>query len=86
MLTSNAFSETEKVKTWAKHSQIPEGYYSPNLKTLRYHFLKYEHRKVKIINNYYTKPSSQPTALRFNLQKGPKIVKKELLRIKRKHV
>jgi hypothetical protein len=76
LLSSNAFAESEKVKTWGKNSQIPEEYYNPNLKTLRYHFLKYNKRGGESSKKFYTKPSSQPSALKFNLQKEPKIIKK----------
>ena len=75
LLGGNAFAESEKVKTWGKNSQIPEEYYNPNLKTLRYHFLTYN-KRGKNHKKFYTKPSSQPTALKFNLQKEPKIIKK----------
>ena len=68
LLGGNAFAESEKVKTWGKNSQIPEEYYNPNLKTLRYHFLTYN-KRGKNHKKFYTKPSSQPTALKFNLQK-----------------
>ena len=44
LLSGNVFAESEKVKTWGKNSQIPEEYYNPNLKTLRYHFLTYNKR------------------------------------------
>ena len=67
--------KSKKVKTWGKNSQIPEEYYNPNLKTLRYHFLTYN-KRGKNHKKFYTKPSSQPTALKFNLQKEPKIIKK----------
>ena len=62
------------VKTWGKNSQIPEEYYKPNLKTLRYHFLKYN-KRGESSKKFYTKPSSQPSSLKFNLQKEPKIIK-----------
>ena len=41
---------------------------------MRYHFLTYNKRGKK--NKFYTKPSPQPTALKFNLHKEPKIIKK----------
>jgi len=75
LLCSNAFAESEKVKTWGKNSQIPEEYYNPNLKTLRYHFLKYN-KRGESHKKFYTKPSSQPSSLKFNLQKETKIIKK----------
>ena len=75
LLSSNAFAESEKLKTWGKNSQIPEEYYHPNLKTLRYHFLKYN-KRGESSKKFYTKPSSQPSSLKFNLQKEPKIIKK----------
>ena len=75
LLSSNAFAESEKLKTWGKNSKIPEEYYFPNLKTLRYHFLKYNKRGENS-KKFYTKPSSQPSSLKFNLQKEPKIIKK----------
>ena len=65
--------KSSKVKTW-KNRQIPSDYKRPNLETLRYHFLAYNKRGRS--NQFYTKPSSQPTALKFNLQKEPKIIKK----------
>ena len=65
--------KSKKVKTW-KNRQIPEKYKNPNLETLRYHFLAYNKRGRS--NQFFTKPSSQPTALKFNLQKEPKIIKK----------
>ena len=65
--------KSKKVKTW-KNRQIPEKYKNPNLETLRYHFLAYNKRGRS--NQFFTKPSSQPTALKFNLQKKPKIIKK----------
>ncbi len=65
--------KSPKVKTW-KNRQIPSDYKRPNLETLRYHFLAYNKRGRS--NQFYTKPSSQPTALKFNLQKEPKIIKK----------
>ena len=74
LLSSNAFAESEKLKTWGKNSKIPEEYYFPNLKTLRYHFLKYNKRGENS-KKFYTKPSSQPSSLKFNLQKEPKIIK-----------
>ena len=74
LLSGNVFAESEKVKTWGKNSQIPEEYYNPNLKTLRYHFLKYNKRGGSS-KKFYTKPSSQPSSLKFNLQKEPKIIK-----------
>ena len=67
LLSSNAFAESEKLKTWGKNSQIPEEYYHPNLKTLRYHFLKYN-KRGESSKKFYTKPSSQPSSLKFNLQ------------------
>ena len=66
--------KSKKVKTW-KNRQIPEEYHNPNLETLRYHFLSYNKRGERH-KKFYTKPSSQPTALKFNLQKEPKIIKK----------
>ncbi|MDA8845276.1 hypothetical protein N9N60_00945 [Candidatus Pelagibacter bacterium] len=66
--------KSKKVKTW-KNRQIPEEYHNPNLETLRYHFLSYNKRGERD-KKFYTKPSSQPTALKFNLQKEPKIIKK----------
>ncbi len=65
--------KSSKVKTW-KNRQIPSDYKRPNLETLRYHFLAYNKRGRS--NQFYTKPSSQPLALKFNLQKEPKIIKK----------
>jgi len=65
--------KSKKVKTW-KDRKIPEKYKSPNLETLRYHFLAYNKRGKSY--KFYTKPSSQPTALKFKLQKEPKIIKK----------
>ncbi len=65
--------KSPKVKTW-KNRQIPSDYKRPNLETLRYHFLAYNKRGRS--NQFYTKPSSQLTALKFNLQKEPKIIKK----------
>ena len=65
--------KSKKVKTW-KNRQIPEEYKNPNLDTLRYHFLAYNKRGKSY--KFYTKPSSQPTALKFNLQKESKIIKK----------
>ena len=73
LLSSNVFAESKKVKTW-KNRQIPEEYKNPNLETLQYHFLTYNIRGLS--NQFYTKPSSQPTALKFNLQKELKIIKK----------
>ena len=99
LLSSNAFSESEKcksltkysnnwyynkcnelnslkspkVKTW-KNKQIPADYKRPNLETLRYHFLAYNKRGKSY--KFYTKPSSQPTTLKFNLHKELKIIKK----------
>ena len=66
--------KSKKVKTW-KNRQIPEEYVNPNLETLRYHFLSYN-KRGKNDKKFYTKPSSQPSALKFNLQKEPKIIKK----------
>ena len=66
--------KSKKVKTW-KNRQIPEEYHNPNLETLRYHFLSYNKRGEKD-KKFYTKPSSQPTALKFNLKKELKIIKK----------
>ena len=63
LLSSNAFAESEKVKTWGKNSQIPEEYYNPNLETLRYHFLAIT-KEVKAIK-FYTKPSSQPSCFKI---------------------
>jgi hypothetical protein len=65
--------KSPKVKTW-KNRQIPEEYKNPNLETLRYHFFAYNKRGRS--NQFYTNPSSQPNALKFNLQKDPKIIKK----------
>ena len=73
LLSGDAFAESKKVKTW-KNRQIPEELKNPNLETLQYHFLTYNIRGLS--NQFYTKPSSQPTALKFNLQKEPKIIKK----------
>ena len=73
LLSGNAFAESKKVKTW-KNRQIPEEYKNPNLETLQYHFLTYNIRGLS--NQFYTEPSSQPTALKFNLQKESKIMKK----------
>ena len=73
LLSGNVFAESKKVKTW-KNRQIPEELKNPNLETLQYHFLTYNIRGLS--NQFYTKPSSQPTALKFNLQKEPKIIKK----------
>ena len=81
LLSSNAFAESEKVKTWGKNSQIPEEYYKPNLKTLRYHFLKYN-KRGESHKKFYTKPSSQPSALKFKLEKKPKITKKIVNKMK----
>ena len=66
--------KSKKVKTW-KNRQIPEEYVNPNLETLRYHFLSYN-KRGKNDKKFYTKPSSQPSALKFNLQKESKIIKK----------
>lgn len=71
---NNCDKQNSKVKTWGRNSQIPEEYYNPNLETLRYHFLTYNKRGKS--NQFYIKPSSQPTALKFNLKKEPKITKK----------
>ena len=65
--------KSPKVKTW-KNRQIPEEYKNPNLDTLRYHFLTYNKRGKSY--QFYTEPSSQPTALKFNIKKEPKITKK----------
>ena len=65
--------KSPKVKTW-KNRQIPEEYKNPNLETLRYHFFAYNKRGRS--NQFYTNPSSEPNALKFNLQKEPKIIKK----------
>ena len=65
--------KSPKVKTW-KNRQIPEKYKNPNLETLRYHFFAYNKRGTS--NQFYTNPSSEPTALKFNLQKETKIIKK----------
>ena len=66
--------KSSKVKTW-KNRQIPEKYKNPNLETLRYHFLAYNKRGERD-KKFYTMLSSQPTSLKFNLQKDPKIIKK----------
>ena len=71
---NNCDKQNSKVKTWGRNSQIPEEYYNPNLETLRYHFLTYNKRGKS--NQFYTEPSSQPTALKFNLKKKPKFIKK----------
>ena len=65
--------KSSKVKTW-KNRQIPQKYKNPNLETLRYHFFAYNKRGKSY--RFYTKPSSQPIALKFNLHKEPKIIKK----------
>ena len=65
--------KSSKVKTW-KNRQIPQKYKNPNLETLRYYFLAYNKRGKSY--RFYTKPSSQPIALKFNLHKEPKIIKK----------
>ena len=74
LLSSNAFAESEKVKTWGKNSQIPEEYYNPNLETLRYHFLAYNKRGES--RNFIPNHLLNQAALKFNLQKEPKIIKK----------
>ena len=71
---NNCDKQNSKVKTWGGNSQIPEEYKNPNLETLRYHFLTYNKRGKSY--KFYTEPSSQPTALKFNLKKKPKFIKK----------
>jgi hypothetical protein len=71
---NNCDKQNSKVKTWGGNSQIPEEYKNPNLETLRYHFLTYNKRGKSY--QFYTEPSSQPTALKFNIKKEPKITKK----------
>ena len=80
LLSSNVFAESKKVKTW-KNRQIPEEYVNPNLETLRYHFLSYN-KRGKNDKKFYTKPSSQPSALKFKLEKKPKITKKIVNKMK----
>ena len=72
LISSASVAQSAEVKKW-KNRQIPEEY-NPNLETMRYHFLTYNKRGKK--NKFYTKPSPQPTALKFNLHKEPKIIKK----------
>ena len=87
LFSSKAFTEhhtpyfSGKVKTWSKNSKIPEEYHNPNLKTLRYHFLKYN-KRGESHKKFYTKPSSQPSALKFKLEKKPKITKKIVNKMK----
>ena len=71
---NNCDKQNSKVKTWGKNRNIPEEYKRPNLETLRHHFLAYNKRGRSY--KFYTKPSSQPAALKFKLQKEPKIIKK----------
>ena len=72
LISSASVAQSAEVKKW-KNRKIPEEY-NPNLETMRYHFLTYNKRGKK--NKFYTKPSPQPTALKFNLHKEPKIIKK----------
>ena len=74
LINSASTAESAEVKTWGKNRNIPEEYKRPNLETLRHHFLAYNKRGRSY--KFYTNPSSQPTALKFKLQKEPKIVKK----------
>ena len=74
LISSASAAESGKVKTWGKNRNIPEEYKRPNLETLRHHFLAYNKRGRSY--KFYTNPSSQPTALKFKLQKEPKIIKK----------
>ena len=74
LISSASAAESGKVKTWGKNRNIPEEYKNPNLETLRHHFLAYNKRGRSY--KFYTNPSSQPTALKFKLQKEPKIIKK----------
>ena len=71
---NNCDKQNSKVKTWGRITKIPEEYKNPNLETLRYHFLTYNKRGKSY--KFYTEPSSQPTALKFNLKKKPKFIKK----------
>ena len=73
LISSASAAESSEVKTW-KNKQIPSDYKRPNLKTLRHHFLIYNKRGKSY--KFYTNPSSQPTALKFKLQKEQKIIKK----------
>jgi hypothetical protein len=74
LISSASAAESAEVKTWGKNRNIPEEYKRPNLETLRHHFLAYNKRGQSY--KFYTNPSSQPTALKFKLQKEPKIIKK----------
>jgi hypothetical protein len=74
LISSASAAESGKVKTWGKNRNIPEEYKNPNLETLRHHFLAYNKRGRSY--KFYTNPSSQPAALKFKLQKEPKIIKK----------
>jgi hypothetical protein len=74
LISSASAAESAEVKTWGKNGNIPEEYKRPNLETLRHHFLTYNKRGKSY--KFYTNPSSQPTALKFKLQKEPKIIKK----------
>ena len=78
---NNCDKKNSKVKTW-KNRQIPEEYKNPNLETLRYHFFAYNKRGRS--NQFYTNPSSEPNALKFNLQKEPKIIKKIIKKMQSK--
>lgn len=71
---NNCDKQNSKVKTWGRITKIPEEYKNPNLETLRYHFLTYNKRGKSY--KFYTEPSSQPTALKFNLKKKPKFINK----------
>ena len=74
LISSASAAESAEFKTWGKNGNIPEEYKRPNLETLRLHFFKYNKRGKSY--KFYTNPSSQPTALKFKLQKEPKIIKK----------
>ena len=74
LINSASAAVSTEVKTWGKNGNIPEEYKRPNLETLRHHFLTYNKRGKSY--KFYTNPSSQPTALKFKLQKEPKIIKK----------